>query len=496
MRISVLLDMSADTAPGRVAIDGAGGRLTFSELRDAARACAHSLATSPATTVAYLGTNTPAFPVALYGAALAGRPFCPLNYRLPDERLVKQLGRLAPAVLYADATMAARVAGIDGIEVRDAAALAAAGVPPDRHDSADDDGPEAALLLFTSGTSGEPKTAVLTHQNLTSYVMQTVEFMGASEHEAALASVPPYHIAAVAGVLSATCAGRRIVQLESFTPADWVRTVRDFAVTHAMLVPTMLARVLDLLEHDHAGLPALRHLAYGGGRMPVAVIRRALARLPEVDFANAYGLTETSSTLSLLGPEDHRLARSDDSAALARLASVGRPLPGVEVEVRDAAGRAVAAGTPGEIHVRGEQVSGRYADRCLTAADGWFATRDRGWFDADGYLYVDGRLDDVIVRGGENISPGEIEDVLRQHPAVADVAATGEPDEQWGERVVAFVVRRAGAPVDAAALRAFVRERLRSTRTPDAIHFRDELPYNETGKLLRRVLRDELRPRG
>jgi acyl-CoA synthetase (AMP-forming)/AMP-acid ligase II len=219
-----------------------------------------------------------------------------------------------------------------------------------------------------------------------------------------------------------------------------------------------------------------------------------MRRLPGVAFANAYGLTETSSTISLLGPEDHRTAAaSEDAAVRRRLASVGRALPGVEIEVRDEDGKRVATGAPGEIHVRGEQVSGEYQGRgTLLGADGWFPTRDGGYLDEEGYLFVTGRIDDVIVRGGENLSPGEIEDALHEHPAVADCAVVGVPDEQWGEAVAAVIVPRPGRRPAPEELREWVRARLRSSRVPGRIEFREALPYNETGKLLRRKVRAEL----
>ncbi len=228
--------------------------------------------------------------------------------------------------------------------------------------------------------------------------------------------------------------------------------------------------------------------------MPLPVIERAMRLFPGVDFTNAYGLTETSSTLSLLGPDDHRrAATSDDPAVRRRLASVGRPLPAVEVEIRDAEGRAVAAGERGEIHVRGEQVSGEYLGRgSLLDAEGWFPTRDGGSLDPDGYLFLEGRVDDVIVRGGENMSPGEIEDVLYEHDAVLDCAVVGVPDEEWGEAVAAAVVLAAGRTASEAELQQWVKERLRSSRVPQRVAFVIELPYNETGKLLRRVVRDRL----
>jgi acyl-CoA synthetase (AMP-forming)/AMP-acid ligase II len=195
----------------------------------------------------------------------------------------------------------------------------------------------------------------------------------------------------------------------------------------------------------------------------------------------------------MLTPDDHRVAfASDDPAVRARLGSVGRPLPALEVEVRGADEAPLPAGEKGEIWVRGEQVAGEYVGRTTLTEDGWFRTRDAGWFDSHGFLYIEGRLDDVIVRGAENISPGEIEEVLGAHPAVAETAVIGIPDAEWGEAVAAVVVLREGASASEAELQAWVRERLRSTKTPGVIEFRDELPYSPTGKLLRRVLRDEL----
>jgi acyl-CoA synthetase (AMP-forming)/AMP-acid ligase II len=333
---------------------------------------------------------------------------------------------------------------------------------------------------------------VLRHANLTSYVMSTVEFLGADEDEAALVSVPPYHIAGISAVLSSAYGGRRIVYLPAFTAEDWVAVAAREGITHAMVVPTMLDRILDVLEATGERLPALRALSYGGGRMPEPVIARALTALPQVDFVNAYGLTETSSTVALLGAEDHRISiASEDPLVRRRLGSVGRPLPSLELEIRREDGSCCDVEEQGEIHVRGDQVSGEYLHKKAIADDGWFATNDGGWLDADGFLFVEGRLDDVIVRGGENISPGEIEDVLRGHVDVADVAVLGLPSVQWGEKVGAVIVSRSGSP-DFAAIAAHVRAALRSTKTPEAWFVRDELPYNETGKLLRRVLKAEL----
>ncbi len=356
---------------------------------------------------------------------------------------------------------------------------------------------EIGVLLFTSGTTSEPKAAVLRHRHLVSYIISSVEFLGCESTEAQLICVPPYHIAGIAAVLSSLYAGRRIMYLPAFDADAWVRMAADEHVTHAMVVPTMLGRILQAVEDIGVELPALRHLSYGGGRMPLELVERTLRDMPHIDLVNAYGLTETSSTIAMLTPDDHREAfASDDPAVRARLGSVGRPLPSLEVEVRDVDDVTLPTGEKGEIWVRGEQVAGEYVGHNTLTEDGWFRTRDSGWFDPDGFLYVDGRLDDVIVRGAENISPGEVEEVLMAHPAVAEAAVIGIPDAEWGEAVAAVVVLHAAGEAKESDLQAWVRERLRSTKMPRVVEFRDELPYSPTGKLLRRVLREELAEEG
>jgi len=492
VRITLLLELAAEAVPERIAVEGPGVAMTYRELYRRARNLASHIASSPVTNVVYLTMNSWQFPTALFAAAAAGKPFSPLNYRLPDQQLRSLVSRLAPAIVVADAATEPRIRGLPDTTVLTPPQFESATNEPASEDwQSPDEGPDVAVLLFTSGTSGEPKAARLKHANLTAYVLQTVEFASAPGDEAVLVSVPPYHIAAVSSMLTSIYAGRRIVQLEPFTPEQWVDMAQRCSVTHAMLVPTMLRRVLDVVVARSSELPGLRALAYGGGPMPSDVIHRALELLPHVDFANAYGLTETSSTISILGPDDHHAARRGDVDALRRLASVGKPLPGVEVEVRDDNGACVSPATVGEVWVRGEQVSGEYVGVKVTDDRGWFPTRDRGWFDEGGYLFIDGRLDDVIVRGGENISPGEIEDVLRLHPAVEDCAVIGAPDEEWGEKIVAFIVPRAAKDVSVTEIQGWVRGRLRSTKTPADVVIRQALPYNETGKLLRRVLRDD-----
>ena len=495
MNTGMLIEMAADGMGNRVALGSRPGGLTYAGLLDQARRVASVVAEAGAGRLVSVAQNSAVLPALLFGSGLAGVPFVPVNYRLADEQLRAILARTAPAVAIVDDDAVGRVSGVDGLTVLSpsalearlgAAAPAAAGfVDPD----------EIAVLLYTSGTTGEPKAAVLRHKHLASYVISTVEFMGAGDDHAALVSVPPYHVAGMATILTSVYGGRRLVYLPQFDPQRWVDVARDEGITHAMVVPTMLGRILDVVEARGEKLPSLLHLAYGGGRMPTPVLERALELLPAVGFVNAYGLTETASTIATLNPDDHRAAfESDDPAVRARLGSVGRPLPTLELEIRNPAGHPLPAGERGEIFVRGEQVSGEYLGRSALTADGWFPTNDGGWLDEGGFLFVEGRLDDVIVRGAENLSPGEIEDTLVTHPAVAEAGVVGIPDDEWGETVAAAVVLQPGGEATVEELQDWVRARLRSSRTPTVIQFRPELPYNETGKLLRRVLRTELTP--
>jgi fatty-acyl-CoA synthase len=490
MNLATLLEISASAFGERAAVGSIGGGLTYSALFARSQSLATRFTRDEIKNVVFLGKNSPATWVSLFAAAMANKPFVPLNYRLTDGQLAQLLIRSAPAAVVVDDDMHHRVIAIEGLEAMSSVDAVKepggdlVGWPP-----ADE---SVAVLLFTSGTTGDPKTAVLTHANLTSYVMETVEFMGAAEDECALVSVPPYHIAGISAALTSTYMGRRVVQLPVFDARAWVDLARDEHVTHAMVVPTMLGRILDVLLTTGENLPDLRHLSYGGGKMPRPTLEKALSLLPHVDFVNAYGLTETSSTIAILTPDDHRQAMASSRPEMrARLSSVGRPISSIELEIRDPSGSPVSTGQAGEIYVRGAQVSGEYLERSGNH-EGWFATRDSGYQDADGYLFLDGRLDDVIVRGGENVSPGEIEAVLDEHPAVAQAAVVGFPHVEWGEGICAFVVLETEHTVSESELQNWVRCRLRSSRRPDRVLFVRELPYSDTGKLLRRVLRHEL----
>lgn len=491
MNIALLLQMAAEADPERIGLVCDGRRWSYGALLNAAKGAAELFAANDCAHVALLDESSEAAPIALFGAALAGIPYVPLNYRLADADLGALLDRIKPAYVIGDVERTNRLSQGHTVAAREefvkAAEAAAEGASGEERE-----GEGIAAQIFTSGTTAAPKAALLRHSNLLGYILGTVEFMSASEDDAQLVCVPPYHIAGISALMSSIYAMRRIVMLPAFDPDKWLSLAAEEKVTNAFLVPTMLARIITRMDETGTHeLPSVQSVAYGGGRMPPELIARALDLFPTTNFTNAYGLTETSSTIALLTPEDHRMAhQSDNPAVRARLGSVGKPLPTVELEIRDEDGKVLPAGERGEIYVRGEQVSGEYRERSALDAEGWFPTRDAGYLDEEGYLFLAGRADDVIVRGGENISPGEIEDVLATHPAIAEAVAVGIPSIEWGEAVAIAVVIRPDAEIPGDdELRTLIRDRLRSSRVPEQIRVVNELPYNEMGKLLRREVK-------
>ncbi|MFD5176685.1 class I adenylate-forming enzyme family protein [Nocardia sp. NPDC058379] len=495
MSISVLLEMAAATRPDHNAVVADGTTTTVAELSGLADRAAGLIDSAGVGHVAYVGTGGIMLPLLLFGSARAGRAFTPLNYRLGAAALRELIERLPTPLVVADDEYADIVAGT-GKQVIGSALFCAAVRTASGDTTITEPAPEdTAVLLFTSGTTAQPKAVELSHANLTSYVMGTVEFGSAAPTDSALVCVPPYHIAGVGAALSNLYAGRTTVYLRQFDAQRWITLVREEAVTNATVVPTMLDRIVTALRAaPGTGLPSLRTLAYGGSRAPLPLVRATLELLPEVGLVNAYGLTETSSTIAVSTPEDHRVAfAATDPAIARRLGSVGRAVPGIELEIRAEDGTVLAPGEIGELFVRGPQVSGVYRGLgSVLDADGWFPTRDLAALDADGYLFIGGRSDDTIIRGGENIAPAELEDVLVEHPEVAQVAVVGLPDQQWGQILVAVVVPVPGAAPDPERLREHVRANLRGSRTPDRVVFRTDLPTNPTGKILRRDLVDEL----
>lgn len=398
MSIVTLLEIAEGVYGDRIALgsrrDGTG--VSYARLLGAARSLGARPECREAGHLAYHGANGPLLPTLLFGAACGSVPLVPLNFRLSAGQLGGLLGQLGPATVLADEAHRGLADRAGADTVRSAEELfekalasaeeldsteAPAAPPPASADElaapppAGDEAP--AVLLFTSGTTSTPKAVVLRHRQLVAYVLQTVELASAEEEDAILVSVPPYHVAGIGTVLTNVYAGRRIVHLADFEPGRWLEVVRQEGITNAMVVPTMLARLVDFLDGDPAAVPTLRTLAYGGARMPPSVLERAMGAFIGVGFVNAYGLTETSSTIAVLGPEDHRAAfDAPDPAG----AGSGRPGPRGR--------RRRGGGRPGRGALGPRaQVSGEYRGAGpVLDADGWFPTRDLARFDREGYL--------------------------------------------------------------------------------------------------------------
>ena len=489
MHLSSLVEMVESGFDERILLGEESGSVTGADLGRLVRSGASTLTGYSA--LVYVGENHGLLPVALFAAAWAGVPFVPVNYRLEDGQLNALVARQSGALVLADVATATRLVTSSTVLTFDEWLTALPSEHLEVEAAFDDDA--VAVILYTSGTTSEPKSALLRHRHLMAYLLGSVEFGGAEEEEAVLVAVPPYHIAGMANMLSNTFAGRRLVYLRAFDPSVWLETVRRQRITHAMVVPTMLARIVDSLNGELAAVPTLRSLSYGGAKISERVLRDALRLFPTTGFVNAYGLTETASTIAVLGPEAHRAAvESDDPHIRRRLSSAGQVLPMVEIEIRGDDDMPVAVGESGIIYLRGEQISGEYSTGSLLDSQGWFCTRDKGFIDAEEYLFIEGRADDTIIRGGENIAPAEIEEILLMHPSVAQVCVVGIVDDTWGQRIVAAVVLRSDQSASEEELRDLVREHLRGSKTPERIIFRTELPHTETGKMLRRLVQQEL----
>jgi acyl-CoA synthetase (AMP-forming)/AMP-acid ligase II len=486
MNLTLIAEMVTDGFPERKLLGRRADAITAAEFLRRAQAGARHLREAGASALVYLAVNGPALPVALLAAAGAGVPLVPLNYRSSTERMRSLLANHPGALVIADESFESVVAeagypSVTRDEWLSITSAEGASWPSDAEETE-----SGAAIIYTSGTTSEPKGVLLMHDNLLSYTFGTVEFGSATEEEATLVSVPPYHIAAVANIVTNLYACRRSITLEQFSAESWLELARQEEITHAVVVPTMLARILQ--APGDLSVPSLRNLAYGGAPMPESIVRRALEVWPSVDFVNAYGLTETASTITVLTPQDHRDAlESSEERVRTRLASVGKPLPHITIDIRNEEGHIVPAGVPGRIWVHGQQVSGKYAGRKSGLDEhGFFDTRDEGYLDEDGYLFLRGRTDDTIIRGGENIAPAEIEEALMQADHVADAVVVGLPDPDWGQIIAAVVVPDPGTDVDVDHVKETVRGRLRSSKTPDHVLVWESIPRNEMSKVVRR----------
>lgn len=490
-------------------------RLTYGELWEQVRRLGNALralGVRRGDRVGVLQTNSEQYVTAYYATAAIGAVFVPLNYRAKPPELEYMIETAGIAVLLVGGRylglideLRPRLSSVRTFVTLDTpradlpalqALIDAASEEFDEEPIDDDD---VSILMYTSGTTSLPKGVMLRFNDFTAYVVGNTDMADGTPRGTALLSAPLYHIAGATNIMTSLWTGRRLVLLPQFDPTAWLEAVQAEQVTHAFVVPTMMKQLIDHPEFARYDLSSLQNLSYGGAAMPFPVIRRAIELFPSTTgFVNAFGQTETTSTLTVLGPDDHRLDGTAEEVErnLKRLVSIGRPLPDVQVKVVDDDGNELPAGEVGELWVFTPRTMKGYAGQdgqvSNPALEGWLPTRDMGWIDADGYIFLAGRKDDMMIRGGENISPAEVEAVLYSHSAVEEAAVVGLPDEEWGQRVVAIVVRRPGVALEEAAVIEFCRQRLASFKKPERVHFVDALPKNQMGKVLKKDLREQL----
>jgi acyl-CoA synthetase (AMP-forming)/AMP-acid ligase II len=358
---------------------------------------------------------------------------------------------------------------------------------------------DVTILMYTAGTTGRPKGVPLTHSGFVSYILGNVAPADPETEERNLLTVPLYHVAGMQAVLAGIYGGRTLVMMRQFEVKEWLKTAQEERVTRAMLVPTMLKWVIEDPDFHNFDLSSLGVITYGAAPMPLNVIQKAIAEMPWVRFINAFGQTETASTITTLGPEDHVIegTDADKEKKLKRLAaSIGRPLPDVEVKIVDEKGTALQVNRVGEIYAKGPRIMTGYwgdADKSarVITTDGWLRTGDKGWVDEEGYIFLAGRGDDMIIRGGENISPEEVEDVLHSHPKIDEAAVIGIPHPDWGQEPCAIVVLKKGEAAGTDEVMAYCRSRLAGFKRPGSVVFIDSLPRNPMGKVLKKKLREK-----
>lgn len=478
MNIGSILDAAFAGDPTRAALIIDDRFISYRELGTAVRRCATGLADRGVLAgqrVAVVDGGTLLSIAAMLGAARIGAAAALMNPALtpPELRgLLENAGCAEVAVAgkaYADRL---RDAGAATVLTEDDLLRA----DPNTADgletggAAEDTDDHAALILFTSGTTGLPKSVAISGGQLTRRIKGVAApFRAESKPAVGMMCVPFFHVGGALGILGTLYSGNTSVVQQRFDAGEWLRLVAEHRVTTTFMVPTMLRRILDHPDFAGTDLTSLAAIAYGAAAAPITLVRRAMAALPHVGFANVFGQTETLGAYTTLLPNDHR-----DPA---RAGSVGRPLPGVEVRVVDpATGGDVAAGTVGELWVNTAQ----------NVTEGWLRTGDLGRQDEDGYIFCSGRLSDTINRGGEKFGPIEVEEALRSHPAIGDVAVAGVADDEIGQRVGAAVVVR--APVTLDELRSHCRDLIAYFKLPERLAVVEDIPYSTTGKVNRRQI--------
>ncbi len=460
--------------------------------------------------IAYLGKNSDRYFELLFGAARLGAVLAPVNWRLAEPEVVYITNDAEAELLFVDgqcAALAARIAG-DLPRVRktivmepDSSGRETYEAWRDRQSAADTDFPvtrdDVAVQLYTSGTTGLPKGVQLAHRNFyafNAYAAENPDAFGPDmdwndwgTDDVSLIALPVFHISGTGWGIVGIYAGAFNVVLREFDNGAVVEAIRDFRISKTVLVPSTIQMVLDYPGLNPGDFKSMTDFLYGASAIPVDLLQRAVTTLG-CGFVQLYGMTETCGAVTYLPRDDHTPGNP-------RMRSAGKAVPGAEIRIMDPEGdRILGPNLVGEICIRSPTTMVGYwkqdaeTKRCIQA-DGWVRSGDAGLMDEDGYVFISDRVKDMIVTGGENVYPAEVENAMYGHPDIAEVAVIGVPDDKWGEAVKAIVVVKEGRAPDAAAILDFTRQRIAGYKLPKSVDFITALPRNGTGKVLKRDLR-------
>ncbi len=481
------------------------GRTTsFAELDLRASRIANGLieyGVKPQARVGYMGMNSDRFFETVYGCFKANAVLVGVNWRLAPPEVVYVLNDAQAEVLFVGAEFVPLIEAIKGQlkTVRKFVAVDGghaewpgfddwrdrqAAEDPNLSIAGDDD----VIQLYTSGTTGHPKGVQLTNANYMAFfdMAQQAGWAHMDAGASNLVAMPNFHVAGVNMGLVTTAQGARAYIMKTVDPVGVTKFVTDFKTENMFLVPAVIQFLIQIPGVDKIDFSPLKRVFYGASPISEEVLLKAKALL-KCEFTQLYGLTETVGAGTFLDNDGHDPAKG-------KLRSCGKPYPGFEIRCVDAEGNDVPQGQVGEIVMRSASVMKGYWNKPEATAkaivDGWFHTGDAGYFDADGYLFIYDRVKDMIVSGGENVYPAEVENALMSHPAIADAAVIGVPDEKWGEAVKGCVVLKKDANASADEIIAFCKTRIAGYKTPKSVDFVEALPRNPSGKILRRELRE------
>ena len=514
MNTTDFITIANSICPDKVAISFEEKRYTFSQLNDRVNRLANALSNlgvNKGDRVAILQVNCNQCVETYFAAAKLGVIYVPLNFRAKGDELTYMLNSAEANSLFvgeryinlvnsfrSELTSVKNCISIeskhDGMSYYEDMLLSSPAEEVVTEISDDD----TTILLYTAGTTGLPKGVMLSHNSFAIYVLENVTPADPELEERNILTVPLYHVAGIQAMMAAIYGGRTLVMERQFEPVGWMELVATEKANRAMMIPTMLKQLIDHPDFGKYDLSSLQVITYGAAPMPLEVIKKAVDVFPGVGFINAFGQTETASTITTLGPEDHIISGTEEEREkkLRRLSSIGKPMSDVEMKIVDEEGHELSQGQVGEIVARGPRVmTGYWKDEEKTEKtidkEGWVHTGDIGYVDEDGYFFLAGRATDMIIRGGENISPEEVEAVLHSHPKIEEAAVIGVPDEEWGEQPIAIVVVKQGETVTADEIIEYCRAKMSSFKRPRSVIFANELPRNPMGKVLKRVLREQ-----